>query len=101
MYLGRVVERGPVDAIFHDPKHPYTKALLQSIPSVTAPSGQRLASISGSVPHPLNRPAGCPFHPRCPAFMPGVCDAADPAEIVVGEQHAVSCFLYPTKEQVS
>jgi peptide/nickel transport system ATP-binding protein len=99
MYLGRVVERGPVDAIFHDPKHPYTKALLESIPSVTAPMGQRLASISGNVPHPQNRPAGCPFHPRCPAFMPGVCDAADPVEVTVGERHAVSCFLYPERER--
>jgi peptide/nickel transport system ATP-binding protein len=101
MYLGRVVERGPVDAIFHDPRHPYTKALLASIPSVTAPSGQLLASISGNVPHPQNRPAGCPFHPRCPAFMPGICDAADPAEVTVGERHAVSCFLYPEPERAT
>ena len=101
MYLGRVVERGSVDSIFHDPRHPYTKALLESIPSVTAPAGQRLASISGSVPHPQNRPAGCPFHPRCPAFMPGVCDAADPTEVAVAEGHAVSCFLYPALEPVA
>jgi oligopeptide/dipeptide ABC transporter ATP-binding protein len=101
MYLGRVVERGPVDAIFHDPRHPYTKALLSSIPSVTAPTGQRLASIAGNVPHPQNRPPGCPFHPRCPAFMPGVCDATDPAEVTVGEHHAVSCFLYPATEQAA
>ena len=98
MYLGRVVERGPVDAIFHDPKHPYTKALLSSIPSVTAPTGQRLASIAGNVPHPQNRPPGCPIHPRCPAFMPGICDAADPGEVTVGDRHAVSCFLYPAGE---
>jgi peptide/nickel transport system ATP-binding protein len=101
MYLGRVVERGPVDAIFHDARHPYTKALLESIPSVRAPAGQRLASISGAVPHPQHRPAGCPFHPRCPSFIPGVCNTADPDEVVVGERHAVSCFLYPRSEPVA
>ncbi|MND01040.1 dipeptide transporter ATP-binding subunit [compost metagenome] len=65
---------------------------------MTGKSGQRLASISGSVPHPQNRPKGCPFHPRCPSFMAGVCDAADPQETVVGERHAVSCFLYPAEQ---
>ena len=79
MYLGRVVEQGPVDDIFHDPKHPYTKALLQSIPSIDSIPKQKLPTISGSIPHPFNRPPGCPFHPRCGAFMPGRCDVDVPA----------------------
>ena len=66
MYLGRVVEEGPVDDIFHAPKHPYTRALLRSIPSVDSPPRRKLPTISGSIPHPYNRPPGCPFHPRCP-----------------------------------
>ena len=94
MYLGRVVEQGPVDDIFHDPKHPYTKALLQSIPSIDSIPKQKLPTISGSIPHPFNRPSGCPFHPRCGAFMPGRCDADVPALAEIGPERRVSCFLY-------
>ena len=94
MYLGRVVEQGPVDDIFHDPKHPYTKALLQSIPSIDSIPKQKLPTISGSIPHPFNRPSGCPFHPRCAAFMPGRCDADVPALAEIGPERRVSCFLY-------
>ncbi|MCB0089461.1 MAG: ABC transporter ATP-binding protein, partial [Caldilineaceae bacterium] len=60
MYLGRVVEQGPVDEIFHAPKHPYTRMLLRSIPSILAQPRTKLATIAGSIPHPYNRPAGCP-----------------------------------------
>ena len=94
MYLGRVVEQGPVDAIFHAPKHPYTRALLRSIPSIHAPVRTRLPTIAGSIPHPYQRPAGCPFHPRCPDFMPGTCDRAEPGLGPVGDGQAASCFLY-------
>jgi peptide/nickel transport system ATP-binding protein len=94
MYLGRVVEQAPVDAIFHAPKHPYTRALLRSIPRMRARSGERLTPIAGSVPHPYDRPAGCPFHPRCPDFMPGTCDRQTPDSRTVGDRHTVSCFLY-------
>jgi peptide/nickel transport system ATP-binding protein len=94
MYLGRIVERGPVDAIFHAPKHPYTRALLRSIPSIHAQTRSRLMTIAGSVPHPYARPAGCPFHPRCADAMPGVCDRGEPAARPVGEGQDVSCFLY-------
>jgi peptide/nickel transport system ATP-binding protein len=94
MYLGRVVEQGKVDDIFHDPKHPYTKALLQSIPSIESKPRVKLPTISGSIPHPFNRPAGCPFHPRCASFMPGRCDAAQPRLQPIAEGRAASCFLY-------
>lgn len=94
MYLGRVVEQGAVDDIFHAPKHPYTRALLRSIPSLHALPRTRLATISGSVPHPYNRPKGCPFHPRCPAFMPGTCERREPGLVRVGEAQYASCFLY-------
>jgi peptide/nickel transport system ATP-binding protein len=94
MYLGRVVEEGPVDAIFHAPRHPYTRALLRSIPSIQAPPRTKLPTIAGSIPHPYNRPPGCPFHPRCPDFMPGTCDRAEPALEPVADGQAASCFLY-------
>lgn len=94
MYLGRVVEEGPVDDIFHAPKHPYTQALLRSIPSIESTPRVKLPTISGSVPHPYNRPTGCPFHPRCTAFMPGTCDVKEPALAMVNERQKVSCFLY-------
>ncbi|GAB4436067.1 MAG: ABC transporter ATP-binding protein [Anaerolineae bacterium] len=94
MYLGRVMETGPVDDIFHAPKHPYTKALLKSIPSIRATSRTPLPTIEGSIPHPFNRPPGCPFYPRCPDFMPGTCDQHTPEVQPVNERQSVSCFLY-------
>ena len=94
MYLGRIVEQASVDEIFYAPKHPYTQALLRSIPHIRSKARERLASITGFVPHPYNRPPGCPFHPRCASFMPGVCDRREPELQQIGEKHAVSCFLY-------
>src|SRR4029078_11735889 len=78
MYLGRAVEKGSVDDIFYEPKHPYTRAPLRSIPSMTAAPRTKLATLGGSIPHPFNRPAGCPFHPRCPAFIPRLCERRVP-----------------------
>jgi peptide/nickel transport system ATP-binding protein len=97
MYLGLAVEKGPVDEIFHAPKHPYTRALLRSIPSVLAEPRTKLATLSGSIPHPFARPGGCPFHPRCPDAMPGLCDVAEPPPLTLGERREVSCFLYGGK----
>jgi len=94
MYLGRVVEQAPVDAIFHAPRHPYTRALLRSIPRMRARSRERLTPIAGAVPHPYDRPTGCPFHPRCAEFMAGRCDRETPVLKPVDDRHAVSCFLY-------
>jgi peptide/nickel transport system ATP-binding protein len=94
MYLGRIVETGPVDDIFHNPQHPYTKALLESIPSIHSKSKEFLPTIEGSIPHPFNRPAGCPFYPRCSAFMPGTCNRLTPTLEVVNPRQSVSCFLY-------
>jgi peptide/nickel transport system ATP-binding protein len=94
MYLGRVVEQAPVDAIFHDPRHPYTRALLRSIPSIRSRVRERLTPIAGAVPHPYDRPPGCPFHSRCTEFMAGRCDREAPVLRPVAPQHSVSCFLY-------
>ena len=94
MYLGRVVEQAPVDAIFHDPKHPYTRALLRSIPRIRSKTRERLTPIAGAVPHPYNHPLGCPFHTRCTEFMAGRCDREVPELRPVGDRHSVSCLLY-------
>ena len=94
MYLGQVVESGPVDQIFHDPQHPYTQALLRSIPRIRSRTRERLDSITGSVPHPYNRPTGCLFNPRCPEFMAGTCDVRSPELLTTEGSHKVSCFLY-------
>ncbi|NPV06420.1 MAG: ABC transporter ATP-binding protein [Anaerolineae bacterium] len=94
MYLGKVVERASVDAVFHDPRHPYTRALLRSIPKIGRRSRQKLDTIRGMVPDPYNIPPGCTFHTRCPSYMPGVCDVTEPKMVDVGDGHLVSCLLY-------
>jgi oligopeptide/dipeptide ABC transporter ATP-binding protein len=91
MYLGRIVERGGVRQIFASPRHPYTMGLLKSLPS-RAPRGRRLPSIPGSVPAITNVPAGCPFHPRCPYALRGVCDAGSPPPLEAVEPgHDAAC----------
>jgi peptide/nickel transport system ATP-binding protein len=101
MYLGHEVEKGPVEAIFHAPRHPYTRSLLRSIPSVLAKPRSRLATLAGSVPHPYARPPGCPFHPRCPEAPGGVCAQVFPTEVSVGERHEVACHLYTSRAEVA
>jgi len=95
MYLGTVAEKGDVDSIFHDPKHPYTQALLRSIPKLgLRAEGIRLDSIRGMVPDPYNRPDGCPYHTRCDSFMPGLCDKTTPQAVDLGDERLVRCLLY-------
>jgi oligopeptide/dipeptide ABC transporter ATP-binding protein len=94
MYLGRVVEKGPVDAIFHAPKHPYTRALLRSIPSIVGETQVDLPTIAGNLPHPFNRPSGCPFHPRCSEIVGPVCAASVPQLKSLPDGQQVSCFLH-------
>jgi oligopeptide/dipeptide ABC transporter ATP-binding protein len=95
MYLGRVMEQGPVDGIFHAPRHPYTRALLRSIPSLRGVPRARLPVISGALPHPFNRPPGCPFHPRCADVLGEACARRVPSlQPVGGAREAVSCFLH-------
>jgi peptide/nickel transport system ATP-binding protein len=96
MYMGKAVERAKVQDLFYNAKHPYTQALLKSMPKLSRKKvpGERLAQIEGMVPDPLNLPSGCVFHPRCPAFMPGKCDKFVPKWVNVGENHYTSCLLY-------
>lgn len=94
MYLGKVVENAAVDDLFHDPKHPYTRALLESVPKLGSGSKEDLETIRGTVPHPFRRPSGCPFHPRCDSFMPGLCDRIVPPPVTLDDGREVRCLLY-------
>ena len=94
MYLGEVVEQAPVDPLFHDPLHPYTQALLRSIPRLGASKGNKLEPIEGTVPDPYNRPKGCPFHPRCAKKIAGRCDEERPELYVMQDGRRVRCLLY-------
>jgi peptide/nickel transport system ATP-binding protein len=93
MYLGKVVEIGPVDALYDDPRHPYTRALLSAMPSMDPGNRTTEPPIAGDPPNPINPPAGCRFHTRCP-FAEPVCGAtvpvlADPQ----GADHGVACHM--------
>lgn len=94
MYLGQVVEYGPVREILRNPQHPYTVDLLRAVPRLGKTAGQRLVAIEGSIPSPFQRPGGCPFHPRCSRMMPGRCDVHMPGITQLNEQHTVRCLLY-------
>ena len=94
LYLGQVAEQADVDSIFYDPKHPYTQALLHSIPQLGMTGQRRLNSIRGGVPDPYNRPAACPFHPRCDQYMPGQCDVRRPQATRIDGRREVRCLLY-------
>jgi oligopeptide/dipeptide ABC transporter ATP-binding protein len=94
MYMGKQVERASTVDLFYNAKHPYTQALLKSIPKVGKRTSDRLASIEGMVPDPFHLPSGCVFHPRCPMFMPGKCDKITPTWKEVSPGHWASCLLY-------
>jgi oligopeptide/dipeptide ABC transporter ATP-binding protein len=91
MYAGRIVEQGTVREIFHQPKHPYTRGLLASIPGGLA--GSRLKAIDGTVPNLASLPPGCSFAPRCGDRM-DVCATAFPPPTAVTSEQAVKCYLH-------
>ncbi len=90
MYMGKVVEEAPVREIYHDPLHPYTIGLMESIPALTRKK-ERLKPIKGMVPDPYNLPKGCPFEPRCPEAM-DICRTQMPELKEVKAQHKVACW---------
>jgi peptide/nickel transport system ATP-binding protein len=94
MYAGKVVEEAPVEALFGDPRHPYTQGLIRSIPRVDrgAEKKQRLEAIPGTVPSLLNPPQGCRFASRCKYVM-DVCTQAMPPLKEVAPGHRVACVL--------
>jgi oligopeptide/dipeptide ABC transporter ATP-binding protein len=99
MYLGYIVEQGPATEVLANPQHPYTKALLDSIPKIDDEPAGRLKTVRGMVPTPDEMPSGCPFRTRCDFFMPGICDKQLPTLYRTGENHLARCFLVdPSRE---
>ena len=91
MYLGSIVESGPVREVLQSPSHPYTKGLLNALPKLDA-LDEPLTPIPGDSPSPLERPPGCVFHTRCPEVLAEKCDSSVPQRKNVGQDHSVSCF---------
>jgi oligopeptide/dipeptide ABC transporter ATP-binding protein len=91
MYAGRVVETGTVEEVLLHPRMPYTRGLLESIPSQMK-RGQRLAAIKGTVPNPFSMPSGCKFEPRCP-YAWDTCSASEPELVKIGDERTVRCWL--------
>lgn len=89
MYLGRLVELGPGDAVFHQPLHPYTQILIASVPRPD-PRAKRIVAAKGEVPSPLHAPAGCVFHPRCP-YADEQCRTIEPKLVAVGNGRYAAC----------
>ena len=92
MYLGRIVESGPVRDVLHSPAHPYTRSLLNSLPKLDA-LNEPLTPIPGDIPSPLERPSGCVFHTRCPEAIAGRCSKEIPLNTLVADGHSSACFL--------
>jgi peptide/nickel transport system ATP-binding protein len=92
MYLGRIVEEGPVADVLEHPLHPYTEALLSAVPVADTRSKREIIRLEGDIPSPAEPPAGCHFHPRCPKSM-DVCRDSYPPESAAGDQ-TVRCFLH-------
>ncbi len=93
MYLGEIVEIGKTEEIFNYPKHPYTKALLSSVPKLTPNQKKEQIKLQGELPSPENLPSGCKFHTRCP-FVMETCKLNPPFDVEFSQTHKCKCFLY-------
>ena len=95
MYAGEIIEFARMEDLLDDPRHPYTLALLDASSDPNADNALVLREIpKGEPPSLVNPPTGCRFHPRCPHFMPGLCDVKVPPDFIVSEEHRVACWLY-------
>ena len=96
MYLGKAAELADRDELYTSPKHPYTGALLKAVPLPSPDAGRarKQVVLEGDVPNPINPPAACNFHPRCPRFQQGHCDVETPPLAPIGYRHLVACH-YP------
>ncbi|MCF8469039.1 MAG: ATP-binding cassette domain-containing protein [Sneathiella sp.] len=94
MYLGQIVEQGETEDVFNNPKHPYTKALLEAVPLPEPGQPRRGKPLVGDIPSPLDLPRGCFFNTRCEKAMAGICDSRSVPNYLVENNRAVRCFLY-------
>ncbi len=92
IYGGKDIETAPVSEIIGGPRHPYTVGLIECLPDISQ-STDRLASIPGATPNPIELPQGCSFHPRCPKAME-ICRHQEPPQTTISEEHKVNCHLY-------
>ncbi|MCR8634157.1 ABC transporter ATP-binding protein [Paenibacillus radicis (ex Xue et al. 2023)] len=99
MYLGKIVEQSTVEEIFNNPKHPYTKGLLRSMPRLGGNKNKRLESIEGTVPMAINMPPMCGFYDRCSDRIEGVCDRQAVPKTRFSDNHMVRCFLYKDEDE--
>ena len=94
MYLGKMMEMSEAEKVVYEPLHPYTKALIAAVP-IPDPNARRSeAVIKGEIPSPINPPAGCRFHTRCPSYIGDICRTKEPDLLDVGGEHYVACHLY-------
>lgn len=100
MYAGKIVERGTTDEIFYNLKHPYTYALLKSVPKLSTLNKEKLYSLIGTPPDSVNPPSGCPFAARC-EFAMRICSIKYPETIAFGDTHECSCWLHNAKADTS
>lgn len=100
MHAGRIIEQAPMAELLGNPQHPYTQALLAAIPDADPDNATRVRAVpAGEPPSLLRPPSGCRFHPRCPAFMKGICDLEVPEEFEPTPGHRVACWLYDEGRQ--
>lgn len=99
MYLGKIVEQGPASEVFNHPRHPYTQALFNAIPTLEMNDLSELQTLEGNVPSAIDPPTGCRFHTRCPYRMP-ICSTAEPRALVVGERHVAACHLLEENQKI-
>jgi peptide/nickel transport system ATP-binding protein len=92
LYLGQIMEIGPAEAVFDGPHHPYTAALLSSVPSITGENRDRVR-LAGEIPSAAKLPSGCVFHTRCPQKIGAICERQDPHVMSIGDNHQVRCHL--------
>ena len=93
LYLGKIVESGRAEDLFHPPHHPYTEALLSAVPRLLTPQGQGRMRLEGPAPNPAAPPAGCPFHPRCPRRIGAICAEEAPPLTVDDRGHVIACHI--------
>ncbi|HEY8286386.1 MAG TPA: ABC transporter ATP-binding protein [Chloroflexota bacterium] len=94
MYLGRIVELAATEDLFQEPLHPYTQALMRAVPKPVPVKKTPMPALEGDPPNPINRPAGCHFHTRCPYVMP-ICRSEYPPLVQIGQNRLVACHLHP------
>ena len=99
VYAGCVIEKGTIQEVFEQPSHPYTQGLFGCLPDIESEESAMLHVIRGSMPDPMDLPAGCKFCPRCDKAM-DICRTTDPMDMSIGGEHTVKCHLYGKEELV-